>query len=222
MTVQDIRDRITPCGATGSAPPPICWNGSPIQPIPVARDVDSKMALRIMENSLRFPGVNAEVVAERVYPAPFGANAAHLLGYIGPISADELAAAEPNSGYKRTSVVGRAGLEKQYDLALRGTDGKKQFTVDRAGNVVGQIGESASTPGNYLVTSIDANLQAVVETELQNAINRARSNNFKADSGAAVVLDVRNGQVLAMASYPEYDPEIWLDGLTNSEYKSLI
>ena len=222
MTSQDIRDRITPCGATGSAPPPICWNGSPIQPIPVARDVNSKLALRIMENSLRFPGVNAEVVAERVYPAPFGANAAHLLGYIGPISADELAAAEPNSGYKRTSVVGRAGLEKQYDLALRGTDGKKQFTVDRAGNVVGQIGESASTPGNYLVTSIDANLQAVVETELQNAINRARSNNFKADSGAAVVLDVRNGQVLAMASYPEYDPEIWLDGLTNSEYKSLI
>ena len=116
-------------------------------------------------------------------------------------------------------MVGRAGLEKQYDLALRGTDGKKQFTVDRAGNVVGQIGESASTPGNYLVTSIDANLQAVVETELQNAINRARSNNFKAYSGAAVVLDVRNGQVLAMASYPEYDPEIWLDGLTNSEYK---
>jgi penicillin-binding protein 2 len=221
-TPQDLRDRITPCGETGSAPAPICWNGSPIQPIPVARDVNSKLALRIMENSVRFPGVNAQVAAERVYPAPFGANAAHLIGYIGPISAAELAAAQPDSEYKRTSVVGRAGLEKQYDSVLRGIAGKKQLAVDRSGNVVGQISELASTPGNYLVTSIDANLQAVVEAELLKAINRARSNNFTADSGAAVVLNVRNGQVLAMASYPTYDPEIWLDGLTNSEYKSLI
>lgn len=220
--VEDLKNRITPCGTTGAAPPPICWNGSPLQPVPVARDIDSTLALRIMENTLRFPGVNAEVVAERVYPAPNDANAAHLLGYIGPISEDELAAADPSSGYKRTSIVGRAGLEKQYDLLLRGTDGKKQLAVDRAGNVVGQIGESPSVPGNYLVTSLDARLQGVVERELQNAINRARSNNFKADGGAAVVLDVTNGQVLAMASYPSYDPDIWLDGLTNKEYKALI
>lgn len=220
--VDDLKNRITPCGATGSAPPPICWNGPPLQPVPVARDVDSTLALRIMENTLRFPGVNAEVVAERVYPAPSDANAAHLLGYIGPISADELAAADPSSGYQRNSIVGRAGLEKQYDLTLRGTDGKKLLAVDRAGNVVGQVGETASVPGNYLVTSLDARLQGVVERELQNAINRARSNNFIADGGAAVVLDVTNGQVLAMASYPSYDPEIWLDGLTNKEYKALI
>lgn len=220
--VDDLKNRITPCGATGSAPPPICWNGPPLQPVPVARDVDSTLALRIMENTLRFPGVNAEVVAERVYPAPSDANAAHLLGYIGPISADELAAADPSSGYQRNSIVGRAGLEKQYDLTLRGTDGKKLLAVDRAGNVVGQVGETASVPGNYLVTSLDARLQGVVERELQNAINRARSNSFTADGGAAVVLDVTNGQVLAMASYPSYDPEIWLDGLTNKEYKALI
>ena len=220
--VEDLKNRITPCGTTDAAPPPICWNGSPLQPVPVARDIDSTLALRIMENTLRFPGVNAEVVAERVYPAPNGANAAHLLGYIGPISSDELAAADPTSGYLRTSIVGRAGLEKQYDLLLRGTDGKKQLAVDRAGNVVGQIGENPSVPGNYLVTSLDARLQGVVERELQNAIDRARSNDFKADGGAAVVLDVTNGQVLAMASYPSYDPEIWLDGLTNKEYKALI
>lgn len=221
-TVADLRDRITPCGVTGAAPPPICWNGAPLQPVPVARDVDSKLALRIMENTLRFPGVTAEVVAERVYPAPFDANAAHLLGYIGPISAEELAAADATAGYQRTSIVGRAGLEKQYDLMLRGQDGKRQLAVDRAGNVVGQVGETPSVPGNYLVTSLDAKLQGVVERELQNAIDRARANNFKADGGAAVVLDVTNGQVLAMASYPSYQPEIWLDGLTNKEYKALI
>lgn len=222
ITVQDINDRITPCGTAGSAPAPICWNGPALQPVPIARDVDSKLALQIMENTLRFPGIGAEVRAERVYPAPESVNAAHLLGYIGPISQEELTNAPADAGYLRTSIVGRAGLEKQYDLMLRGTDGKKILAVDRAGNVTGQIDEIASSPGNYLVTSIDAKLQGVVERELQNAINRARSNNFVADSGAAVVLDVTNGQVLAMASYPTYDPEIWLNGLTNREYKNLI
>lgn len=221
-TTEDLRNRITPCGATGSAPPPICWNGSALQPIPVARDVDSKLALRIMENTLQFPGVNAEVAAKRVYPAPFGTNAAHLLGYIGPISAEELAASDRSTGYRQNSIIGRAGLEKQYDLALRGADGKKFLAVDRAGNVVGQVDEVAPKPGNYLVTTLDANLQSVVEQELLNAINRARSNSFVADGGAAVVLDVTNGQVLAMASYPSYSPEIWIDGLTNREYKDLI
>jgi penicillin-binding protein 2 len=221
-TPEDLRNRITPCGTAGSAPAPICWNGSPIQPIPVARDVDSRLALKIMENSLGFEGISAELVAERTYPGLFGVNAAHLLGYTGPISATELESADPAIGYKRNSIVGRSGLEKQYDVDLRGTDGKKQLAVDRAGNLVSELGEIATKPGNYLVTAIDARLQGVVETELQNAINRARANNFIADSGAAVVLDVTNGQVLALASYPTYDPAIWLDGLTNREYKSLI
>lgn len=219
---QELRDRITPCGATGSAPPPICWNGSPLQPVPVARDVGYKLALKIMEDSLNFPGVAAEVAAERVYPAPLGVNAAHLLGYIGPISAEELADADPASGYKRTSVVGRAGLEKQYDLVLRGVDGKKLLAVDRSGKVVDEIGETQPTPGNYLITALDADLQQVVERELQRAVNRARENNFVADGGAAIVMDVTNGQVLAMASYPSYEPDIWLNGLSNREYKSLI
>ena len=219
---QELRDRITPCGATGSAPPPICWNGSPLQPVPVARDVGYKLALKIMEDSLNFPGVAAEVAAERVYPAPLGVNAAHLLGYIGPISAEELADAEPASGYKRTSVVGRAGLEKQYDLVLRGVDGKKLLAVDRSGKVVDEIGETQPIPGNYLITALDADLQQVVERELQRAVNRARENNFVADGGAAIVMDVTNGQVLAMASYPSYEPDIWLNGLSNREYKSLI
>jgi len=219
---QELRDRITPCGATGSAPPPICWNGSPLQPVPVARDVGYKLALKIMEDSLNFPGVAAEVAAERVYPAPLGVNAAHLLGYIGPISAEELADADPASGYKRTSVVGRAGLEKQYDLVLRGVDGKKLLAVDRSGKVVDEIGETQPIPGNYLITALDADLQQVVERELQRAVNRARENNFVADGGAAIVMDVTNGQVLAMASYPSYEPDIWLNGLSNREYKSLI
>ncbi|MBM3690810.1 MAG: penicillin-binding protein 2 [Actinobacteria bacterium] len=219
---QELRDRITPCGATGSAPPPICWNGSPLQPVPVARDVGYKLALKIMEDSLNFPGVAAEVAAERVYPAPLGVNAAHLLGYIGPISAEELADADQASGYKRTSVVGRAGLEKQYDLVLRGVDGKKLLAVDRSGKVVDEIGETQPIPGNYLITALDADLQQVVERELQRAVNRARENNFVADGGAAIVMDVTNGQVLAMASYPSYEPDIWLNGLSNREYKSLI
>ncbi|KGA08297.1 MAG: hypothetical protein GM45_5810 [actinobacterium acAMD-5] len=221
-SVSDIQNRITPCGAEGSAPAPICWNGTGLQPIPIARDVDVQIALNIMENATVFPSVNAEVVAERLYPAPFGTNAAHLLGYLGPISAEEIEELAGNNLYRSNSIVGRAGLEKQYDAQLRGIDGSKKLAVDRAGNVVGEIGVTPSESGNYLVTHIDAKLQAVVEKELDNAINRGRAAGFKSDAGAAIVMDNSNGAILAMASYPNYDPNIWLDGLTNKEYKSLI
>ena len=83
-TTAKISDRLVPCGTEGAKPPPVCWNGSPYQPVPVANDVDQQTALTIMERRRDFPGVSARLEAVREYPAPFNVNAAHMLGYLGP------------------------------------------------------------------------------------------------------------------------------------------
>ena len=226
--------QLTLCGSPGAAEPPVCWNGSPYQPIPVAEDVSADVALQVMERSEEFPGVTAEMTAIRDYPAPFDIRAAQLLGYIGPISAEELAAAEAEEGrrgstYTNFDLVGRGGLEQVYDDYLRGKPGIKRLAVDSSGNVTGTVAERDAVAGNYLVTSIDAQVQKVVETQLKAAIDRAHdpaangstTSSYPAKTGAAVVMEVDTGRVVAMASYPDYDPEIWVGGVTNDQFERL-
>ncbi len=233
-TARALTDKITLCGtkATDSTPaakPYICWSGSPFQPIPVAKDVSQATALSILERAEDYPGVAAELESQREYPQPYGANAAHELGYVGPVTQDELdrTAGDKNPLY-RSDLVGRSGLEDQYDSVLRGVNGVKQLAVDRAGNVTGSVGETPAQAGDNLVTNIDARVQAVLEDQLAKAVQRARGQTdpqtgkpLKADSAAGVVLDVRNGHVIAMASLPTYDPSIWVGGITTKEYGSL-
>lgn len=223
MSAAQLRDRITVCGTEGAKPPPICWNGSPYQPIPVAKDIDFDTAVRIMERRSEFPGVSAEVEPVRDISGVLGANMAHILGYLGPVNDEELESRQDtDQELQRTDLIGRAGLEAFYDSELRGTPGITTLSVDRSMAILGVESKTASVPGNYLVLSVDAALQRVVEEELENAIYRAREQDYAGDSGAAVVLDVQTGQVLAMASYPTYDPAIWLDGVSSKEYESLI
>lgn len=238
VSYQSIADKLLICGTKGAPKAPVCWNGSPFQPIPVAKDISQDLALTIMEKRSDYPGVSAGLEAVREFPTPYGVNAAHILGYLGPVTDDELNAQKAaraagqvqpeESLLRRTDLVGRAGLEAEYDEALRGTPGVKQLAVDQAANVVGTVGETDSKPGDYVVTNIDARLQSVVEKQLLAAVNRARATkarvgpgNYKADSGAAVVIDVTNGHVLAMASYPSYDPSVWTGGISSKEYAAL-
>ncbi|HSR23080.1 MAG TPA: penicillin-binding protein 2, partial [Candidatus Eisenbacteria bacterium] len=201
---QDVWDSTRLCGTPGAPEPPKCWNGSPYQPIPVTDEADTQMALQIMERREDFPGVTAELQAVREYPGPWKANAAHILGYLGPVTDEELAARKNEAKGKlnetvlrRTDLIGRAGLEREYDDDLRGVPGVKTLAVDHRGGVSGVIAETNPTPGNYLVTTIDAKVQATAEHQLLAAILRARSKGdinkgyakkLKADSGAIVVM----------------------------------
>ena len=220
-----IADRLKPCGSEGAKPPPVCWNGSPYQPVPIAQDVDPQIALTIMEKGQLYPGVNARLDAIREYPAPFNVNAAHLLGYLGPVTEEQLqeqGSTTADDRLRRTDVVGRSGLEAFYDEEIRGKPGVTTLAVDTAGRVTGTLESFAPEPGHYLVSSVDARLQSVVEEQLVAAIQRAQRQGYPGDSGAAVVVDVRNGRILAMASYPTYDPSIWVGGVTKRQFDKLM
>lgn len=225
----DVVARTLLCGQEGAVSG-TCWNGSPFQPVPVARDVDQATAVRISEQAENFPGVIARPESVRAYPSPFGINAAGVLGYLSPITAEELEEAKKTEDdtLNGASVVGRAGLEKTYDRWLRGVPGYDKVAVDSMGRVLDDSGQVAATPGDTLVTSLDAKLQDIVERELNRTITTARKTfdkvtgkNYVADSGAVVVLDARDGSVVAMASQPTYDPSVWVNGISEKQLKRL-
>ncbi len=224
-----VRARTLLCGEPGSAAG-TCWNGSPYQPVPVAEDVRQQVAVSIQEQGEDFPAVLVESQNVRAYPAPYGINAAHVLGYLSPITSQELdeAKARHDTSVHGASVVGRAGLEKQYDRYLRGYPGYKRVAVDSMGRVLGDSGEVQGRVGDTLVTSIDARVQSVVEKQLAQTIRTARKTydkvthrNYRADSGAVVVLNARNGRVVAMAGSPTYDPSVWSGGITSKQLSRL-
>jgi penicillin-binding protein 2 len=217
--VGELLARTHLCGDAGAPPAPACWAGSPQVPIPIASGVDPKRALSLVERPDLYPGIAVEAVPVRRYPAPLGVNAAHLLGYLGRATEKEVSA--PDSPVTSDDLVGRAGLEQQYDTALRGTPGRTVVSVDPRGLVTGVVSRVDPVPGRDLVTSIDASVQVVAEKALARELAAARKRGLPADSGGAVVLDVRTGQVVASASAPTYDPNVWTGGISGKEYAAL-
>lgn len=216
----DVFQRTRLCGELEKGKRAGCWTGSRFQPIPVTKDADPTLALQIVERSDLFPGVDAQPIAIRSYPANADVNAAHLLGYIGPLTDGDLAG-ENGRSYFRSESIGKAGLEIQYDEFLRGSPGIKTVIVDRKEAVTNTSKVTNPVAGNHLVTSIDVRLQAASEKALADAVARSRASGYRADGGAAVVLDVVTGRVLALASYPSYDPNAFERGLTVKQASDL-
>ncbi|MFJ6901467.1 penicillin-binding protein 2 [Streptomyces hokutonensis] len=223
---EDVIQKVRLCDAKTPQP---CWNGSPYQPIPITDEATAKQALQIRERSEDFPGITAEPEAVRRYAAPGDANAAQVLGYLSPVTDDEITQAkDSDSPYLRSDQVGRSGLERQYDKELRGKAGVTRYEVDNLGRVIGKAKSDAPEPGSNLVTSIDARVQRVAEYQLDKAMKTARQQfdkitgeNYKADSGAVVVMEAKTGRIVAMASAPTYDPNVWVGGISAKDYKQL-
>jgi penicillin-binding protein 2 len=229
-TGDDLARAVTPCG---DVEPP-CWRGSPYQPVPVAEfdaaDAEGlRRVLAVEERRELYPGVRVELTAVRDTALPDPTTAAHVLGYLGPISGDEVDT-PAYEGVRRDALVGRAGVEAHYDAALRGRDGVERLLVDHLGAVTGSDGTTEPVPGSDLVLSLHAGVQQVAESALQRAVERARTVPARggggallaADSGAVVVLEARTGRVVRLASWPSYDPTVFVGGASPQQYAELV
>ncbi|WP_031070452.1 penicillin-binding protein 2 [Streptomyces sp. NRRL S-118] len=226
MKPKEVMDKVRLCDAKTPQP---CWNGSPFQPIPVTDEATTQQALQIRERAEDFPGITAEPTAVRRYTAPGGARTAQVLGYLSPVTDEEIEKAkDTDSPFLRSDMVGRSGLERTYDKALRGKAGVTRYEVDNLGRVLGEAESDPGRPGSTVVTSIDARVQAVAEYELHQAMKTVRKETdkitgrpYEADAGAVVVMESRTGRVVAMASQPDYDPNAWVGGISAKEYAKL-
>ncbi|MDG9720895.1 penicillin-binding protein 2 [Streptomyces sp. DH24] len=226
MTPKEVKEKVRLCDAKTPQP---CWNGSPYQPIPITDEATPKQALQIRERAEDFPGISAEPQAVRRYPSPGKANTAQVLGYLSPVTDEEIQQAQnTDSPYLRSDQVGRSGLERQYDKQLRGKAGVTRYEVDNLGRVIGKAESDPAQAGDTLVTSLDARVQRVAEYELNEAMKAARkehdrntNRNYEADSGAVVVMEAKTGRVVAMASNPTYDPNAWVGGISAKDYTRL-
>jgi penicillin-binding protein 2 len=186
----------------------------------VKKDVpENTVVAEIKEHSLQYRGVQVEKSFLRQYP--FGALGTHLLGYVGEISQDDLDS-EEFATLRAGATIGKDGVERTYDSFLRGTDGWKTVEVDAAGRPKRFLEDVTPTPGSNLLLTIDSELQEAAENAIVEGIQRAHEEGFgKATGGAVVALDPRTGQVLALASYPDYDPSLWVGGMTRTKYAEL-
>jgi penicillin-binding protein 2 len=219
LPVAQLWGRTQLCGTPGAPAAPVCWGGSAYVPVPLATGADPRRALGLLERPDLFPGVAVAAQPVRDYPAVASVNAAHVLGYLGRSDAEEVARSGGLVG--DLDLVGRAGLEEQYDDQLRGVPGRETVAVDPRGVATSVVSSTPAVPGRDLVTNLDARVQAGAERALRDAAAAAHRRGLAADSGAAVVLDVRTGAVVAAASYPAYDPRVWTGGISTRDLAGL-
>ena len=188
----------------------------------VDEDVGRRVVSRLLERNALYPGV--EVRKDYLRSYPMGELAAQVLGHLGEIDREQLEQARYRT-YKSGDVIGQGGVESTYDSWLRGRDGLARVEVDAMGRPKSRepvAGGRLPEPGDTLVLTLDSKVQAKAEEALRYGIDLAHgSQNWRANGAAAVVMDVKNGELLALASYPTFDPAVWADGLTEKEWKKL-
>ena len=193
---------------------------SPYEPVPVAVGVTQDTVQFLQTHQSEYPGVSVQTVAQRTYPQQ-GTTATHVLGYVGDISSTFLAA-HPNDGYTQGSQIGVSGIEAQYEQYLKGVPGRQALSVDASGNVVGTLSSTAPQIGDTVALNIDTGLEQYVQNALQQQILSDRQTPDQVDGGrlppapdgAAIVMNPQNGQVLALASFPNYDLNEWVGGIS--------
>ncbi|OFW66156.1 MAG: penicillin-binding protein 2 [Actinobacteria bacterium RBG_16_68_21] len=183
---------------------------------PLGDPVTAATAAFVLEDIERFPGVSIEPVPVRVYP--LDATAAHIVGYIGAPGEDDLT----RTDIEVNDRVGKFGIERSYDWILRGTRGTITYQVNARGEILGVVDETAPQPGGSVVTTIDLDIQRFLEDDLTSAVKLARQEGEEVIRAAGVVLDPRDGSVIAMASMPSFNPSVFSDGtITTDEWAEL-
>ena len=196
----------------------ISRNGySSIRPVTIAKDVSRESAVKLGEQSIYFPGISA--TNEPMVSYPSGSLASHILGYVGNITETELDGREDTYGIN--DVIGKVGIQYVFEEYLRGKDGIKQLDMSVDGTITDEYITQEAVAGSDVILTIDANLQAATEKALANNIKKIASGGYSkrsdAKAGAAVVMNVKTGEILAMASYPDYEPELFVNGISQKK-----
>ena len=188
----------------------------------IAENISEASLHQIKEQNENLSGVEIKESSIRTYP--YGNLASHVLGRIGQIEENELKGNEDK--YDQNDIIGKSGIESVFEKYLKGTNGVKQIDMNVDGTTTNEYISKEAISGSNVVLTIDAKLQAVTEEALKNNINKIASGGFGkaygADAGAAVVLNIKSGEVLAMASYPDYNPSDFINGINSSTWNYYI
>lgn len=200
----------------------------PLKPVPIAEGVSIELETYLLERLYELPSV--DVIREQIRTYPHGTLAAHVIGYTGAINSEELQARkEDPKEYQPGDDIGKAGVERIFEGELRATPGRRTIEVDATEREIGTRSDSAATAGSDLQLTIDIDLQRYVETKLREALIAARQQakrrptdpELRAPAGALVVLDATNAEVLAMASYPTYEPSEFIGGISAYRFNEM-
>ena len=188
----------------------------------IAQNISRTSMLEISEQNSNFPGIN--IVTKPTVNYNFGSMASHILGTVGKITEDELKNNEDK--YDLNDIIGKTGIQYVFENYLKGKDGIKQIDMSVDGNVKGEYIIDEAVAGADVYLTIDANLQKKAEEALKKDIEKIASGGYDekidAKSGAVVVMDVNTGEILAMASYPDYEPQLFADGISSEKYSEYI
>ena len=196
----------------------ISKNGfSNIKPVTIAKDISSTSVSQIKEQSNRFPGT--AVITEPIVTYPYGSLASHILGYVSSISAEEYEAQKDI--YNMNDMIGKTGIQYSLESYLKGQDGTRQIDMSVDGTITGEYITKEAVAGNNVTLTIDANLQKATEDILKDNIQKLANGEYgekyDANAGAAIVMNVKTGEILALASYPNYEPELFINGISEKK-----
>ena len=202
---------------------------SSMSPYTISNSISKESVAIFEEQNSKFPGIDIVTTPVRKYKK--GSLASHTIGYIGAINEEEY---EENEGYSMNDYIGKTGVEYVFEKYLRGENGVKQTDMSIDGTTTAEYVTKEAIQGKDVVLTIDANLQEVAENSLKTNLEKIKNGEYgearDVNAGAVVVLDVKTGEVLALVSYPDFEPELFIDGIstekwneyTNGETSSLI
>ena len=180
---------------------------APFKPVKIKADIEWNELAVLESNRVHLPGLLIEVNPTRAYN--YRALASHLIGYLGEVDEDDLR--EPREvPYRSGALIGKSGVEYQWEPDLRGVDGGRQIEVDAMGREIRPLRSIESLPGNNLVLTIDLEVQRAAEEALRD------------HNGALIAMDPRNGRILAMVSKPSFDPDLFASSISPEEWKDLV
>lgn len=211
--------RILPLGPTRERELLDELKANPFTPIRLKERLNHVTLARLAEIQGDYPGLYIEVQPMREYSEK--QIASHILGYVGEVGAEELESKDAKL-YKMGDVIGKDGLEKKYDGYLRGKDGSTRVQIDAEGRMLRHLDEIPPVPGSNLILTLDIDFQKKVESTLGLTLKAIAERNGEKSGGAVVALDCRNGELLAMASLPSFDPNPLVRGMSHKEYQKMI